>query len=70
MAALDPADVLLELCSDAGLDQEALDDVAFTGSEPVLPRHLRSERRRRPRSVRQRLRRPNSGGCAPGAASA
>jgi crotonobetainyl-CoA:carnitine CoA-transferase CaiB-like acyl-CoA transferase len=37
MAALDPADVLLELCSDAGLDQEALDDVAFTGREPVLP---------------------------------
>ncbi len=37
MAALDPADVLIELWSDAGLDAEALEDVAFTGSEPVLP---------------------------------
>ena len=37
MTALDPADVLIELWSDAGLDEEALDDVAFTGSEPVLP---------------------------------
>ena len=37
MAALDPADVLIELWSDAGLDDEALEDIAFTGSEPVLP---------------------------------
>ena len=37
MAALDPADVLIELWSDAGLDDEALGDVGFTGSEPVLP---------------------------------
>jgi crotonobetainyl-CoA:carnitine CoA-transferase CaiB-like acyl-CoA transferase len=37
MAALDPADVLIELWSDAGLDGEALEDVAFIGSEPVLP---------------------------------
>jgi hypothetical protein len=37
MAALDPADVLIELWSDAGLDDEALENVAFTGSEPVLP---------------------------------
>jgi crotonobetainyl-CoA:carnitine CoA-transferase CaiB-like acyl-CoA transferase len=37
MAALDPADVLIELWSDAGLDDAALEDVAFTGSEPVLP---------------------------------
>jgi hypothetical protein len=37
MAALDPADVLIELWRDAGLDDEALEDVAFTGSEPVLP---------------------------------
>jgi len=37
MAALDPADVLIELWSDAGLDDEALGDVSFTGSEPVLP---------------------------------
>ena len=38
MAALDPADVLIELWSDAGLDDEALGDVSFTGSEPVLTR--------------------------------
>jgi crotonobetainyl-CoA:carnitine CoA-transferase CaiB-like acyl-CoA transferase len=37
MAALDPADVLIELWSDAGLDDEALEDIAFTGNEPVLP---------------------------------
>src|SRR5215472_17062801 len=37
MAALDPADVLIELWRDAGLDEEALEDVAFTGNEPVLP---------------------------------
>jgi len=37
MAALDPEDVLVELWSDAGLDEEALEDVAFTGNEPVLP---------------------------------
>jgi crotonobetainyl-CoA:carnitine CoA-transferase CaiB-like acyl-CoA transferase len=37
MAALDPADVLIELWSDAGLDAEALEDIAFTGNEPVLP---------------------------------
>ena len=37
MAALDPADVLIELWRDAGLDDEALEDVAFTGNEPVLP---------------------------------
>ena len=37
MAAVDPADVLVELWSDAGLDEEALEDVAFTGNEPVLP---------------------------------
>jgi len=37
MAALDPADVLIELWNDAGFDEEALDDVAFTGTEPVLP---------------------------------
>ncbi len=37
MAALDPADVLVELWRDAGLDDEALADIAFTGSEPVLP---------------------------------
>jgi len=37
MAALDPADVLIELWNDAGLDAAALDDVAFTGNEPVLP---------------------------------
>jgi crotonobetainyl-CoA:carnitine CoA-transferase CaiB-like acyl-CoA transferase len=37
MAALDPADVLIELWRDAGLDDEALEDIAFTGSEPVLP---------------------------------
>jgi crotonobetainyl-CoA:carnitine CoA-transferase CaiB-like acyl-CoA transferase len=37
MAALDPADVLIELWSDAGLGDEALEDIAFTGSEPVLP---------------------------------
>jgi len=37
MAPLDPADVLIELWSDAGLDDEALEDVAFTGNEPVLP---------------------------------
>ncbi|MGA8696609.1 MAG: CoA transferase [Xanthobacteraceae bacterium] len=37
MAALDPADVLIELWSDEGLDDEALEDIAFTGSEPVLP---------------------------------
>ena len=36
MAALDPADVLIELWSDAGLDDAALEDVAFTGGEPVL----------------------------------
>jgi hypothetical protein len=38
MAALDSADVLMELWSDAGLDDEALDDVSFTGSEPVMTR--------------------------------
>ena len=37
MAALDPADVLIELWRDAGLDDDALENVAFTGSEPVLP---------------------------------
>jgi crotonobetainyl-CoA:carnitine CoA-transferase CaiB-like acyl-CoA transferase len=37
MPALDPADVLIELWSDAGLDDEALDDLVLTGSEPVLP---------------------------------
>jgi crotonobetainyl-CoA:carnitine CoA-transferase CaiB-like acyl-CoA transferase len=37
MAALDPADVLIELWSDTGLDDEALEDIAFTGGEPVLP---------------------------------
>src|SRR5215469_10028737 len=37
MTALDPADVLIELWRDAGLDDEALDDVGFTGSEPALP---------------------------------
>src|SRR5438067_4042354 len=37
MAGLDPADVLIELWNDAGFDEEALDDVAFTGSDPVLP---------------------------------
>jgi crotonobetainyl-CoA:carnitine CoA-transferase CaiB-like acyl-CoA transferase len=37
MAALDPADVLIELWRDAGLDDEALEHVAFTGIEPVLP---------------------------------
>ncbi len=37
MTALDPADVLIELWSDAGFDEEALEDVTFTGSEPVLP---------------------------------
>src|SRR5690348_12514039 len=37
MAALDPADVLIELWRDAGLDDEAVEDLAFTGSEPVLP---------------------------------
>jgi crotonobetainyl-CoA:carnitine CoA-transferase CaiB-like acyl-CoA transferase len=37
MTALDPADVLIELSSDAGFDEETLDDVTFTGSEPVLP---------------------------------
>jgi crotonobetainyl-CoA:carnitine CoA-transferase CaiB-like acyl-CoA transferase len=37
MAALDPANVLIELCRDAGLDDEALADVACTGAEPVLP---------------------------------
>ena len=37
MAALDPADVLIELWRDAGHDAETLEDVAFTGNEPVLP---------------------------------
>jgi crotonobetainyl-CoA:carnitine CoA-transferase CaiB-like acyl-CoA transferase len=37
MAALDPANVLIELCRDAGLDDEALADVAWTGAEPALP---------------------------------
>src|SRR5437764_7631508 len=37
MAGLDPAAVLIELWNDAGFDEEALDDVAFTGTEPVLP---------------------------------
>jgi crotonobetainyl-CoA:carnitine CoA-transferase CaiB-like acyl-CoA transferase len=37
MAALDPADVLIELWRDAGLDDDAFDDLAFTGSEPALP---------------------------------
>ena len=37
MGALDPADVLIELWSDAGLDADVVDDLAFTGSEPVLP---------------------------------
>ena len=37
MPALDPADVLIELWRDAGLDDDALDDVVFTGTEPVLP---------------------------------
>jgi crotonobetainyl-CoA:carnitine CoA-transferase CaiB-like acyl-CoA transferase len=37
MAALDPANALIELWNDAGFDEEALDDVAFTGTEPVLP---------------------------------
>jgi crotonobetainyl-CoA:carnitine CoA-transferase CaiB-like acyl-CoA transferase len=37
MAALDPADVLIELWSDAGLDEDALENLAFTGNEPVLP---------------------------------
>jgi crotonobetainyl-CoA:carnitine CoA-transferase CaiB-like acyl-CoA transferase len=40
MTALDPADVLIELWSDAGFDEETLDDVTFTGSEPVLPSSL------------------------------
>jgi hypothetical protein len=37
MAALDPADALIELWGGAGLDDEALEYVAFTGTEPVLP---------------------------------
>jgi crotonobetainyl-CoA:carnitine CoA-transferase CaiB-like acyl-CoA transferase len=37
MAALDPANVLIELCRDAGLDDEAWADVACTGAEPALP---------------------------------
>src|SRR5438067_3792758 len=37
MPALDPADVLIELWHDAGLDDDVLDDVVFTGTEPVLP---------------------------------
>jgi crotonobetainyl-CoA:carnitine CoA-transferase CaiB-like acyl-CoA transferase len=37
MPALDPADVLVELWQEAEQDNEALDDVALTGSEPVLP---------------------------------
>ena len=37
MAALDPVDAMIELWRDAGLDDEALDDVGFTGSEPALP---------------------------------
>ncbi|MGN6749672.1 MAG: CoA transferase [Xanthobacteraceae bacterium] len=37
MAALDPADVLIELWNDARLDDGALEDIAFTGNEPVLP---------------------------------
>ena len=37
MPALDPADVLIELWRDAGLDDDVLDDVVFTGTEPVLP---------------------------------
>ena len=37
MPALDPADVLIELWGDAGLDDDVLDDVVFTGTEPVLP---------------------------------
>jgi crotonobetainyl-CoA:carnitine CoA-transferase CaiB-like acyl-CoA transferase len=37
MPALDPADVLVELWQEAEQDDEALDDVALTGSEPVLP---------------------------------
>jgi hypothetical protein len=38
MAALDPVDAMIELWRDAGHDDEALDDVGFTGSEPVLTR--------------------------------
>jgi hypothetical protein len=41
MAALDPADVLIELWRDAGLDDESLDAVGFTGSEPVQTRFPR-----------------------------
>jgi crotonobetainyl-CoA:carnitine CoA-transferase CaiB-like acyl-CoA transferase len=37
MPTLDPADVLVELWQDAEFDDEALDDVVLTGSEPVLP---------------------------------
>jgi crotonobetainyl-CoA:carnitine CoA-transferase CaiB-like acyl-CoA transferase len=37
MPALDPADVLIELWGEAGLDDDVLDDVVFTGTEPVLP---------------------------------
>jgi len=37
MAALDPANVLIELWRDAALDDDAFDDLAFTGSEPALP---------------------------------
>ena len=37
MPALDPADVLIELWREAKLDDEALDEVALTGNEPVLP---------------------------------
>jgi crotonobetainyl-CoA:carnitine CoA-transferase CaiB-like acyl-CoA transferase len=37
MAAFDPADVLIELWQDAQLDDEALDQLVLTGSEPVLP---------------------------------
>src|SRR5262249_800475 len=37
MPALDPADVLIELWREAKLDDDALDEVALTGNEPVLP---------------------------------
>ena len=37
MPAFDPADVLIELWREAKLDDEALDEVALTGNEPVLP---------------------------------
>jgi len=70
MAAFDPADVLIELWQDAQLDDEALDQLVLTGSEPVLPSSFAVGTAAQATIGAAALAAPNSGSCVAGAASA